>query len=269
MASIKHEGTWKVLLSSELAPDIVFMLRGISFPGVEDSHDSYPVVDFRAMCTAGSSYYSRCCSRWWCEPTATLPPPDGVYSLGDTCIPNVCLGDITISDFVITSSLIVGSDQVTMADAMMGADVFQNSGGVPGAFINPITLSGSVDFIFFGRTDLDEVGTFDAQITEFDFTGTFMGISGPHTVEAILNPNEQSLGTTTVTRAGDRFFITSFFDVFGELSIDGGPFQPGPERHLDTGAAPEPASVGLVLAGSMGLGNTDLATATQSSVNTP
>jgi hypothetical protein len=188
------------------------------------------------------------------EPTAILPPPDGVYTLGDTCVSVVCLTNITISDFVITSSSIVGGDQVTVADAMLDANAFQNVGGVPGVFINPLELSGSIGFTFFGRTALNEVGTFDAQITAFDFMGTLMGLTGPHTIEAMLDPSQQSVGITTVTKFGDKFLITSFFDIFGELSIDGGPFVPGPERHLDLGSAPEPASAGLGLAGCMTVG---------------
>jgi hypothetical protein len=44
-----------------------------------------------------------------------------------------------------------------------------------------------------------------------------------------------------------NFKITSFFDVFAELSIDGGPFVPGPPRPLNL--APEPASLTLTIGG--------------------
>jgi hypothetical protein len=62
-----------------------------------------------------------------------------------------------------------------------------------------------------------------------------------HTIEAMLNPLNPSVGVTSVTQLGEGLFqIDSFFDVFGRVSIDGGPFVDGPVRHADL--VPEPAT---------------------------
>jgi hypothetical protein len=41
------------------------------------------------------------------------------------------------------------------------------------------------------------------------------------------------------------FRVDSFFDVWTELSIDGGPFVPGPVHHTTLTGVPEPGTVML------------------------
>ncbi|HKD10172.1 MAG TPA: PEP-CTERM sorting domain-containing protein [Bryobacteraceae bacterium] len=184
-------------------------------------------------------------------PTATLPPPTAVYVLGNTCITVVCLEKITISNFVLTKASISGSDELTTSDLTLNADVFTNPPVGPGMFINPIVMAGTVDITYFGRKTLIAQGTFPAEITSLDLSGTFNGLVGPnpHSVDAQLNPAQTSDGVTSVNEIGrSKFLIGSFFDVFAELSIDGGPFVPGPPRVLDLGT-PEPSSASLILGG--------------------
>jgi len=86
--------------------------------------------------------------------------------------------------------------------------------------LGPVTLSGPINITYFGRSTLTALGTFTSQITFLNFTGTFNG----HTIEAMLNPASPSLGMTSVNEVpGGQFRVDSFFDVFAELSIDGGP----------------------------------------------
>jgi len=185
------------------------------------------------------------------EPTATLPPPNAVYVLGNTCIQPVCLQNITISNFILTSATISGSDELTTSDLTLNADVYTNKMGMAGMFINPIVMTGAADITFFGRNTLIAQGTFSAEITSLDLSGMFIGLTGPnpHTANAQLNPAQSSDGVTSIEEIGrSTFQISSFFDVFAELSIDGGPFVPGPGRTLNL-ATPEPASAELLLAG--------------------
>ncbi|MEO8593278.1 MAG: hypothetical protein ABI759_08150 [Candidatus Solibacter sp.] len=187
------------------------------------------------------------------QPTATLPPPASVFTLSPTCLIPACVADISISGFQNTSDAVVAGDEHLSANAAMSANLFQNIGGSPGAMLGSITFAGTIDFIFFGRTLSNPVGTFNSQITDFDFMGTFNG----HTVEARQNPAIPSTGQTSVSAlvgSGGSFEISSFFDVFAELSIDGGPFVPGPPRHteLTSSSTPEPGGIGIVTLGLLG-----------------
>ncbi len=176
------------------------------------------------------------------DPTSALPPANSVYQVPPTCVSVVCLKNIQLSNFNTFSSAIIGGNEVTMSNLDLTANLFQNIGGVAGPFIAPITLTGQADITFFSKTSLGGVGTFSAQITSLDLSGSFVGLTGPHTIAAMLNPAMASTGETTVTLISslpDEFRISSFFDVFAELSIDGGPFVPGPER-VGVLGTPEP-----------------------------
>jgi hypothetical protein len=190
------------------------------------------------------------------ESSALVPPADSVYTVPATCIPQVCLENITIGNFTDIDSNIVGGNQLTTAKVSLMASVFQNVGGTgtPGVFISPIVLNGQMDITYSNKSTLTELGTFSDTITSLGLSGSFNGLTGTHTVAAILNPDEASTGQTTVAQIGvsPDFRISSFFDVFAELSIDHGPFVPGPERTAEL--TPEPAYygvIGILLAGTV------------------
>jgi len=107
-----------------------------------------------------------------------------------------------------------------------------------------------MDFTYFGRSSPGQLGTFNAQITAFTFTGTFNG----HAIGVMQNPNIATTGQTTILPIRDNVYeVSSFFDVFAQLSIDNGPFVPGPERHAELHELPEPGSVSLMVVGLVGL----------------
>jgi hypothetical protein len=183
-----------------------------------------------------------------------LPPATGTYSVPDACVLVVCLENISLFGFDVTSNAIIGGNDVTESNVSLSADLFQNLSGTPGAFINSVLLTGQADITYFSRPTLSDSGTFDAQITLLDLSGTFAGLTGDHTITATLNPAQASTGVTSVEPLGtspQTFQIGSFFDVFAELSIDGGAAVAGPERTAQLTAVPEPAlygALGLVLA---------------------
>jgi len=76
-----------------------------------------------------------------------------------------------------------------------------------------------------------------------------------HPFEIKQNPSMATTGQTTINQVpGGMYPVSSFFDVFAELSLDNGPFVPGPERMSTlTAAAPESGSAGLALLGLLGL----------------
>lgn len=201
----------------------------------------------RACLLAASLIFAATAFAGVVQPSPSVPPEFGFYAIPDTCVSVVCLENIMFGNFTGTTASIVGSDELTTSNAELTAAVFQNVGGNPGLFISPLLLSGPVSITYFGKTALDEVGTFNDQITSLDLTGTFNG----HTAEIILNPAQNTTGQTTITHLGGEppaFRIDSFFDVFTELSIDGGTFIPGPERTADL-TTPEPASAAFAMVG--------------------
>ncbi len=185
------------------------------------------------------------------QPTATLPPPTGIYSLPLVCITPVCIENANVSNFHNTSDVVSAGNELVSATAIFAAEIFQNIGGSPGADLGPVSIGGTMDFTYFGRTLATPLGTFNAQITDFDFLGTFNG----HAFEFKQNPGQASTGQTTVNQVPGTglYQISSFFDVFAELSLDSGPFVPGPMRPSELTGAPEPGTAGLAVFGLLGL----------------
>jgi hypothetical protein len=83
-------------------------------------------------------------------------------------------------------------------------------------------LSGPLSVETFGKFG-NTLGTFNTQMLSMDLRGSV----GSHSVEIITDPSQASTGQTTIAdNGGGTFHITSFFDVFTELSLDGGSFIP-------------------------------------------
>ncbi len=92
-------------------------------------------------------------------------------------------------------------------------------------------------------------GSYDTEMLAMNLTGSYPGSGGPIPFMIRESPTLASMGEHTVTPLSDGTFqIDSFFDVFTELSLDGGQtFIPsGGPIHLDlTGISPEPSSMAL------------------------
>ncbi len=181
-------------------------------------------------------------------PNSALPPVDSVFFFSPTCISTVCLSNIQLSGFRTFSTSIVSGDEVTMSYVDLTASLFQNAGGVEGPFISPLRLTGQIDITYFAKPSRFGAGTFSSEITSLDLSGSVIGLTGPHTIDAMLNPAQMSTGEITATlisTAPEEWQLSGFFNVFAELSIDSGPFVPGPERFTGLGT-PEPASYLLI-----------------------
>jgi hypothetical protein len=184
------------------------------------------------------------------QSSIVLPPPAGVYQLPTICVPAACVQNATISGFTnIIGPLNPTGDQMVSADAVFFADVYTNNNGSPGTLIGPLTAPGSVDITYVDRNLTMPLGTFTADLTAFDFSGALIG----HTFEVMQNPSQMSTGVTTIERVlpvDDTYRVTSFFDIFAQLSIDGGPFVPG--QPIPVSLVPEPGyatAAGAVLVG--------------------
>lgn len=184
------------------------------------------------------------------QPTPSLPPTSGAYTTGTLCValgPGVCIVGASLHGFTGTTSIFDNSGQSIDSSITLSADVYTDAGNMPGSLIGPVMLAGPIGILYAGRTSDTELGTFSSSLTELDLMGSFNG----HTIEIILNPQSTSSGPTTVAPSGSNFQVSSFFDVFTEISLDGGGFIPGPERRFTL--TPEPGSITLLAVGMAGV----------------
>jgi hypothetical protein len=101
-----------------------------------------------------------------------------------------------------------------------------------------VTLTGPVQVILYGKEANDDVGSWQTEILSMDLSGDVGGVS----IQIRESPSLPSPGQTKVESIGGGLYqIDSFFDVFVELSVDGGPFQPslGPPGHMELERASE------------------------------
>jgi hypothetical protein len=116
--------------------------------------------------------------------------------------------------------------------------------------IGPVTLTGTVEQEVLERTFSTETGTWTTDLLAVNLTGPVLG----HTLTMQLDSRTPSTGTTSIAPTGnpDSFVISSFFDVFVDLSLDGPtPLNTTRAAHLEL--VPEPASIALLTAGLLGL----------------
>ena len=130
-------------------------------------------------------------------------------------------------------------------------------GGAP-VYTGPVHGSGgfgSVETIVFGKIG-NVTGTFATEMLSLNLQGTVPGLGAFMIRES---PTRQSTGQVTITPLpGGQFQIDSFFDVFTELSTDGGAtWMPGTQvrggpayaGHVTLEGVPEPSSITLLATG--------------------
>jgi hypothetical protein len=117
----------------------------------------------------------------------------------------------------------------------------------------PVAGTGPVSVMVSGHgPNGSATGTFQTEMLSLD-----LSLSGGLAMIR-ESPTLPSLGTTTITPiGGGQFHIDSFFDVFTELSLDGGntwiPSDGSARVELNPTSTPEPGSLALLGAGMVGL----------------
>jgi hypothetical protein len=187
-----------------------------------------------------------------------LPPlyPDGEYRTAADVhaefgapLPPIIMESILHRATLVRARWDNAGDEWEEFDSTLLARVSVNGG----PFV-PVELTGPVFTVVLGKTG-NPTGTFDTEIFQMQLTGNI----GGQPVQIRESPSLQSLGETTITDlGGGQFQVDSFFDVFTEISIDGGnnwfPQLNGPSRvDLEPVRAPVPEPAGLGLLGLAGL----------------
>jgi hypothetical protein len=177
-------------------------------------------------------------------------PPAGAYTAPTICValgPGVCVVNPALYGFNGTDRTVDMTGESIDSSIFFSADIYSDTGGHPGTFLGLLNMSGPIGIFYSGRTSDSELGMFPSSLTELDLTGMFNG----HSIEVILNPMMTSSGPTMISSFGSDFLVSSFFDVFAEISIDHGSFMPGPPRTFTL--TPEPGSISLLALGVLGV----------------
>jgi hypothetical protein len=130
-----------------------------------------------------------------------------------------------------------------------------NDFGIPQNVPLPITMGGRVQSIAAGKGPSDTTGEWPVEMVGMSLSGEG---TTPPVVRIRESPTLPSLGRTRITDIGGGLYhVDSFFDVFTELSLDGGTnwFPSVGPTHVDL--VPEPSSallVALALISAAGLG---------------
>ncbi len=169
------------------------------------------------------------------------------------------LNNIIHTGFTNVVRQLVGPDEHETFDSTLFADLTINS-----VFMGPIVLTGPVETIVYSKAG-NTTGTFETEILSMDLSGNV----GGNTILIRENPGESSKGSTTIIDIGGGLFeIDSFFDVFTELSLDGGinwipaqtqpPVGGGPQgsTRVELHNIPEPTTLAILALGLAGIGFT-------------
>jgi len=136
----------------------------------------------------------------------------------------------------------VGADELETFDSILAADFSIYSGGsYYGGGLGE--LAGPATMITSDKWDVT-TGTFDAEIVSMSLSGQIDGI----TLEIRESPTLASNGQTLITDLGGGLYdIESFFDVFTELSVDGGgTWIPSTGSMRMDLVIPEPATIAIL-----------------------
>lgn len=174
------------------------------------------------------------------SPTPTLTPANGAY-VGENppgCFPtlNICVGAGTLTITSATSSFGPSGQDIDI-DGVFTAALTTDTGHMP---LGRLTLSGSAEETVADRLGPGDIGTWSASLASLDLSGSVEG----ELVTVGLDPNNPTTGTDSITPAGADFLITSFFDVFAEISV--GSLTVSREMRIDLVPVPEPATLALL-----------------------
>ena len=183
--------------------------------------------------------------------TPGLPPihpnPEVLYRINEGEVitypaRGIVVSDIEFGSFTDINRSALGIDEFESFDAVLTGDVF-----IPSMGNFSVTMTGPVDTKVYGKVG-QTTGTWIAEILSMSLSGNIGGYS----VLIRESPTLHSTGTTSIA-VGNNYMIDSFFDIFTELSIDGGNIWIPQGQSTRMNLTPEPATVYLLVLGSLGV----------------
>jgi hypothetical protein len=190
--------------------------------------------------------------------TDWVPTPGGLYQ-GDNTVFFPLVGS-PINIVVTNVQLIPSTGAASYAPPAPGStvigdsffDIFADVSLDSGATFNPMAASGPATVKITGTGLVGGIRSFDTEMLQLTISGGTL----PPGVMLRESPTLASLGGHSITQVSGGYMIDSFFDVFTELSLDGGnswiPAQglQGPD-YMHVVMTPEPATMALLGLGSL------------------
>jgi len=180
--------------------------------------------------------------------TSTSPdpfPPGSGFVQASGCLTGGLLGGLCASNvkgkILSSSSSFPGGGEAFVLNEAVTGDISDD--GVP---IGSFSVEGYLDVTLLGRGDPVQTGTFNGVVTAEDYLGTLDGVA----LEFTLDPSEASTAEVTITELQNTpglYQIDSSFDIFSQISIEGGPPIPVGGFPVTGVAVPEPPT-GVMLA---------------------
>jgi hypothetical protein len=154
------------------------------------------------------------------SPTDVVPTPGGLYE-GDNTVA-FPIGVVVMNVQLIPS---LGADVYAppaVGSTITGASTFAVSASVSldggGTFVTMADFSAPSTIRITGTGAAGDTRSFDTELLQLDISGGSL----PSYVMIRESPTLQSLGQHSITQVSGGYMIDSFFDIFTELSLDGG-----------------------------------------------
>ena len=173
-------------------------------------------------------------------PSAFLPPNGDYTAPGTVSYPqDVHLNNLVHNNFTGVVRTPIGGDEDETFNSSLYGLIDVPSSGIYGV---GAVISGPVSVLVKNYTS-GQTGTFQTEIVSMSLSGNIGGIA----VAIRESPTLSSTGQTTISDLGGGLYhIDSFFDVFTELSVNGGAFLPASTGSERMTLVPEPTTIALL-----------------------